>query len=165
MNHWILFEQIELFSSPPSPILFSPVTTQSTFNVCLQSIMDVYFVYCWFAKSMFCVSANVVYSSARLCSPPPGCLIRTFVCAVINCLLSCQILLSLFSFLFSFFLCEKLVLDELAFYGLSFRICAIKVFWVLYFAQGKLYGCHRCCILKQIFILLMLRNTENKMEL
>lgn len=49
--------------------------------------------------------------------------------------------------------------------GLSFRKCAIKVFWVLYFAQGKLYGCHRCCILKQIFILLMLRNIENKIEL
>lgn len=64
-----------------------------------------------------------------------------------------------------FLLCAKLVLDELAYVGLSFRICAIKVFWVLYFAQGKLYGCHTCCILKQIFILLMLRNTENKMEL
>lgn len=31
-----------------------------------------------------------------------------------------------------------------------FRICAIKKkmwFWVLYFIQWKLYGCHRCCIL------------------
>lgn len=52
---------------------------QSTFNVCLQSIMDVYFVYCWFAKSMFCVTDNVVSSSVRLCSLlPQGCLIRTF---------------------------------------------------------------------------------------
>lgn len=52
---------------------------RSTFNVCLQSIMDVYFVYCWFAKSMFCVTDNVVSSSVRLCSLlPQGCLIRTF---------------------------------------------------------------------------------------
>lgn len=142
---------------------------QSTFNVCLQSIMDVYFVYCWFAKSMFYVRDNVVYSSVRLCSPlPPGCLIRTFVCAVINVFSYVRFFFLCLSFQFPvvfFFLCAKLVLDELAYDGLSFRICAIKVFWVLYFAQGKLYGCHKCCILKQIFILLMLRNTENKMEL
>lgn len=78
---------------------------QSTFNVCLQSIMDVYFVYCWFAKSMFCVTDNVVYSSVRLCSSlPPRCLIRTFVCAVIS-VFSCQVSslsACLFGFLFGF---------------------------------------------------------------
>lgn len=140
---------------------------QSTFNVCLQSIMDVYFVYCWFAKSMFCVTDNVVYSSVRLCSLATRMLNKNICLCSNQCLFICQVLLCLLvsSVSFSFFLCAKLVLDELAYDGLSFKICAIKVFWVLYFAQGKLYGCHRCCILKQIFILLMLRNTENKMEL
>lgn len=70
----------------------------------------------------------------------------------------------LFSLLFSSSVEEVVVRDELAYDGLSFRICAIKVLLSFVFAQGKLYGCHRCCILKQIFILLMLRKTENKME-
>lgn len=83
MNHWdfiwtiervFLFQHFSSFSCDDWHL-----NPQSTFNVCLQSIMDVYFVYCWFAKSMFCVTDNVVSSIVRLCSPlPQGCLIRTF---------------------------------------------------------------------------------------
>lgn len=165
MNHWILFEQLNVYFSFP-PCDDWHLNPQSTFNVCLQSIMDVYFVYCWFAKSMFCVTDNAVNSSVRLATG----MFNKNICLCSNqCLFICQVLLCLLVFSVSFFLfsflCAKVVLEELAYDGLSFRICAIKVFWVLYFAQGKLYGCHRCCILKQIFILLMLRNTENKMEL
>lgn len=54
--------------------LWRHLNPQSTFNVCLQSFMDVYFVYCWFAKSMFCVTDNVVYSIVWDFAPlPPGC--------------------------------------------------------------------------------------------
>lgn len=79
---------------------------QSTFNVCLQSIMDVYFVYCWFAKSMFCVRDNVVSSSVRLCSPATRMFNKNICLCCNQCLFIRQVLLSLLvsSVSFSFFL-------------------------------------------------------------
>lgn len=133
-------------------------------SVCLQSLLDVYFV-CWFAKSLLCDTEYVVGSSVRLCSLAKWVFDVKNICLCSNYGLftSASSSARLFSLLF-LPVEEVVVRDELAYDGLSFRICAIKVFLSFVFAQGKLYGCHRCCILKQIFILLMLRKTENKME-
>jgi len=85
-----------------------------------------------------CSVSDVVYRSV-----PAGCVVRTFVCVAIDVFSYVRFssLCSSFQFPFplSFFSssCAELVLDELAYDGLSFRICAIKVFWVLYFAHGK----------------------------
>lgn len=78
-------------------------------NLCSVSQMMLFIVVCSFAPL------------------PQGCLI-TFVCAVIN-VFSRQVLCLLVFSVSSFSSSAKLVvLDELAYDGLSFRICAIKVF-------------------------------------
>lgn len=80
---------------------------------------------------MFCVTDDVVSSRVRLCSIATRMMFNKNICLCSNqCLYIRQVLLCLlvFSVSFSFFLCAKLVLDELAYDGLSFRICAIKVF-------------------------------------
>lgn len=104
MNHWIIFEQLNLCFFLPTFFLSCDwhLNPQSTFNVCLQSIMDVYFVYCWFAKSMFCVTNNVVYSSVRLCSLTTGMFNKNICLCSNQCLFMSGSSLSacLFSFLF-----------------------------------------------------------------
>lgn len=118
--------------------------------------MDVYFVYCVIDLPNLCTTSQeiclIVVCDSHLPSHPV---------VLLDCLFQHPSGPS-WSCLFSFFLCVKLALDELAYYVLSFRICAIKLFEFWYYAQGNLYGCHSCCILKQIFILLKLHNTENK---
>lgn len=78
---------------------------------------------------MFCVTDDVVYSSVQLCSFATR-MSNKNICLCSN-LMSFHVRFCVqlsFQFLL-FFLCAKLVvLDELAYDGLSFRICAIKVF-------------------------------------
>lgn len=87
----------------PASFLSRHLNPQSTFNVCLQSIMDVYFVYCWFAKSLFCVVDSGMFTkNICLCSNQ-----RLFTSGFFFVCLSLQL------FLLFFLPLWNLVLDEL----------------------------------------------------
>lgn len=117
INHCVLFVS--------SPTLF-PVTTDiktlKAHSMFVYKASWMYILYIVDLPNVCSVSeimlSIVVWDFAPL---PPGCVIRTFVCAVIN-VFSCQVLLCLsFPFPFFFFLPPVLVLDKLAYDGLSFR--------------------------------------------
>lgn len=131
-NHWIFM--FFVFSAPPhanthtrkhKQVFLSScddwrLDSQSTFNACLQSIMDVYFVYCWFAKSMFCVTDNVVSSSVRLCSFDTR-MFKENICLCSNqCLFIRQVLLCLL--VFSTFLL-------LILFCFSSPLCKVSIRW------------------------------------
>lgn len=92
--------------------------------------MDVYFVYCVIDLPNLCTTSQeiclIVVCDSHLPSHPV---------VLLDCLFQHPSGPS-WSCLFSFFLCVKLALDELAYYVLSFRICAIKL-WVLVLCPRK----------------------------